>query len=410
MRLLVAPTVAAALGLAAAAPALADTLKVPSETYPTIQSAVVAAADGDTVSVAPGTYGESVAVMDKTNLVIRGRARPVLNGPGPAFSVTGGSGVTITGFQIEGGGGAIFANATSGLVVSKVTVVAPTMTSFDFLQCAGVTLTRCQVSDGTGTVVQDATSTGLRVEKCRILNHAAGDVMLISPTAGGTSGSTGAVVSKNRIEGGTSGIRLGGQGALVEKNRMTVTVNGIVLDGVTSSTGTTVSKNRIQGSGGADGIQVNESGVTIQGNTLTAAGLFVAGDDAFIDRNRILVALDYGIQASGTNLVLTRNQVLVAAGDGIYAGGNAAVVGGNRVVGVDGHGIVMDDTATDSQVLGNRVTASDGYGILVLATPVAVSGNRASGNGQADYGDANAEGVNTLTNNRFRTLDFDVVF
>ena len=89
MRLLAAAAVAAALGLAAASPALADTLKVPSELYPDIQTAVTAAADGDTVLVAPGTYNEIVMVMDKTNLVIRGRARPVLNGPGFAFTVTG---------------------------------------------------------------------------------------------------------------------------------------------------------------------------------------------------------------------------------------------------------------------------------------------------------------------------------
>src|SRR5688572_28416139 len=87
MRLLVAATVAAARGLAAASPAFADTLKVPSESYPDIQTAVTAAADGDTVSVAPGTYNEIVMVMDKTNLVIRGRARPVMNGPGFAFTV-----------------------------------------------------------------------------------------------------------------------------------------------------------------------------------------------------------------------------------------------------------------------------------------------------------------------------------
>ena len=409
MRLPLAATVAAALGLAAASPALADTLKVPSEAYPTIQSAVDAASDGDTVSVAPGTYDEIVMVMDKTNLVIRGRARPVLSGPGFAFTVTGGSGVTITGFDIAGGGGGVSASMASGVTVSKVRVAAPSTLAFEFLQCAGAVLTRCEVVGSLAVAVQDTTSTGLRIEKCRFLDST-GDVVRVSPSAGPTNGSTGAVVSKNLIEGGTSGIRLGGDGSLIEKNRITVTVNGIVLDGATSSTGTIVSKNRIFNSGGADGIQVNEDGITIQGNALTGGGIFVAGDDEFVDRNVVRVSAAYGIEASGSNLVLTRNQVLGATGDGISVAGGAAVVSGNKVVGVDGHGIVIDGLSPNAQVLGNRVTASDGYGILVLDTPVTVTGNRASGNGQADYGDSNAEGDNTLTGNRFGTLDFDVVF
>ena len=409
MRLLVAATLAAALGLAAASPAFADTLKVPSELYQDIQTAVTAAADGDTVVVAPGTYNEIVMVMDKTNLVIRGRARPVLNGPGFAFTVTGGSNVTITGFDIEGGGGGVSATMASGVTVSKVSVAAPNTLAFEFLQCAGAVLTRCEVTDSMAVVVQDTTSTGLRIEKCRFLNNV-GDVVRVSPAAGPTNGSTGAVVSKNLIEGGTSGIRLGGDGSLIEKNRITVTVNGIVLDGATSSTGTTVSKNRILNSGGADGIQVNEDGITIAGNALTGGGIYAAGDDQLIDRNVVRTSEAYGIQALGSNLVLTRNQVLGATGNGVSAAGGAAVVAGNKVVGVNGHGIVIDTLSPNAQVLGNRVTAADGYGILVLATPVSVSGNRASGNGQADYGDSNAEGDNPLTGNRFGTLEFDVVF
>ena len=63
-----------ALGLAlVVSPARAETLKVPSDAYPTIQSAVDAAQPGDVIQIGKGTYAEAVFVTDKTDLEIRGR-------------------------------------------------------------------------------------------------------------------------------------------------------------------------------------------------------------------------------------------------------------------------------------------------------------------------------------------------
>ena len=149
-------------------------------------------------------------------------------------------------------------------------------------------------------------------------------------------------------------------------------------------------------------------GLTIERNTLTAGGLFVLGDDNAIDRNLIRASESYGINATGADLVLTRNRVLVASDHGMTIGGDGLLASGNRVVGVDGNGIVLNGGSPNAQLLGNRVTASDGYGIAVYDTPVVVTGNRASGNGLADYGDTNAEGVNMLTSNRFGTLEFNL--
>ena len=64
------PVAAAAALLAAASAAPAATLPVPTA-YPTIGAAVSAAADGDTVLVAPGTYAEHDIFLNAP-IVVRG--------------------------------------------------------------------------------------------------------------------------------------------------------------------------------------------------------------------------------------------------------------------------------------------------------------------------------------------------
>mgnify|MGYP003693944399 CR=1 FL=1 len=86
--------------------ARAAVIVVPTD-YPTIQLAVTAAADGDTVRVRPGTYVESVAwsgkdltliaVADLVEITTQGTARVVTIGPG------GSSGSRLEGFAITKG-------------------------------------------------------------------------------------------------------------------------------------------------------------------------------------------------------------------------------------------------------------------------------------------------------------------
>ena len=60
----------------------AETLKVPGD-YATIQAAVDAASDGDTISVKRGTYGENVVIdgsrPGENNLTLRGQGKPIIN-------------------------------------------------------------------------------------------------------------------------------------------------------------------------------------------------------------------------------------------------------------------------------------------------------------------------------------------
>lgn len=96
---------AAVLLMAFATAAQAETLNVPSQ-YPTIQAAIDAAEDGDTVQVAAGTYYENIAISKAVNVIGEGRDRTFLGTgsgwPADAVRITA-DGLTFSGFHVNGG-------------------------------------------------------------------------------------------------------------------------------------------------------------------------------------------------------------------------------------------------------------------------------------------------------------------
>ena len=87
-------------------PAHADTLEVPSK-FATIQSAVNASVDGDTILVAPGIYYENIYI-DRTAIHLRSEAGPeltIIDGSNLAqvIKIEAVSSLVIEGFTIQRG-------------------------------------------------------------------------------------------------------------------------------------------------------------------------------------------------------------------------------------------------------------------------------------------------------------------
>jgi hypothetical protein len=112
----------------------ASTLEVPSASYPTIQTALNAAKDGDTIKIAPGTYNENInydgyaqavangSSQPKTGVTLQGSTGTVINGAVSLlylkqFKIAG---LTVTGDLTLGNSGAY--GYVSGSVVSGVQV------------------------------------------------------------------------------------------------------------------------------------------------------------------------------------------------------------------------------------------------------------------------------------------------
>jgi hypothetical protein len=125
-----------ALLVASAAPSVqAATIHVPGD-QPTIQAAIIAAVDHDTILVSPGVYHEAIDFLDKTLEVVsvggaalttvdasglRSSAVTIRNGSPlnsrlQGFTITGGFGTVLGGgkLQTSGGGGILVAGAPSG--------------------------------------------------------------------------------------------------------------------------------------------------------------------------------------------------------------------------------------------------------------------------------------------------------
>ena len=148
-------------------PAAAATLTVgPGQTYATIQAAVDAASDGDTIDVKAGTYAEMVDIVTP-NLTLRsvdGEKAAIVEGDGSdyCFDVADGAPVTIDGFWIKPQGNyGIYLQYDAGVVDAVVAITNNTVENSSYgLYCGSSYVTTSQVSI-TGNTFREASSAGI---------------------------------------------------------------------------------------------------------------------------------------------------------------------------------------------------------------------------------------------------------
>ena len=336
-----APTATAVFALAlAATPAMATTLHVPTA-YPTIQDAVDAAASGDVIKVAKGTFAP-FTVFDKRNLLIKGtRGKTVID----AASVSA---------------GVVHIRGSEGITLDRLAIRFALDRGIDVEDSTSVTIRRCRISDSYDALRVHG-SGGVLIERNRFFAVENDAVDFSTDFTGPAHDSQ---VRKNRFTDiGHEAIEIEGTNNLVEKNRIKgAGGNGIRLEETAGDT--TIRKNRIAGTGD-DGIVLIGSGHTVEKNVITAAG-------------------DEGIAMDASNSDVRRNRVKKAADNGIEVG-------------------VTGATATDNAFERNTVVGSIRSGFVIADGGNTFRRNRANGSGVYDLVDTAGAGANVYEKNKFGT-------
>jgi hypothetical protein len=352
--------VAPAAGLALAwwsSPALAAVLNVPG-TFPTIQSAINAAVDGDEIVVAPGTYTGLIDLGSKA-LTIRSSGAPgsvVLNGAddGPVVTSTGATGGTVrlTGLVIRDG--LLQSGHGAGVRVtgSAVEIVDCTIESNETqdgggagisVESGSLTLTDCDLFSNFGFLVGSGTDVGVAVRSVSssvtisgcVFEFNAGDQ--IGGVGVGASGDSTVIITSSTFDGNASDAAaaasgLGGAGVQVRDNTALTITDSTFLSGDTRFGGTAIKVNT--GNTGP----VNISGSTFSFNLGTATVSLAGVGTATFDNCDFTfntadgngggsgggISLGSGTHAIITNCLFQSNTA--SAGGGIAINGSTARV------------------------------------------------------------------------------------
>ena len=387
--------------LAAAPAALADTLRVPSEAYPDIQSAVGAAAPGDVILVSPGSYAEDVAVTGKSDIEIRGKGFPVIAQGGSLLVDGGSAGIRVRGLEFDQA--AITVHDSDDVALDRLRIhdVPAAVSSWNN---DGLVISRCEFTDVETSGVFDNDSLGVVVEKCRFENI--GDHAVLFTADAGT-GTNGAVIAKNRVVNAYYGFAWGGTGVVVEKNRLEgLEGYGMAAASPVSAANSRVSKNRVQ-TVSTIAILGGHPGLVVERNTVVGGAIQLSDAGHVVDRNRVTASGAAGILIVNGISTVTRNTVREAGGIGILVQGDGSFLDRNSVADSESHGIVVH---ADGCVLDRNSAARAGdNGFLIDGTGNTLTRNRAGGSGGYGLADTSAEGVNSYERNRFGTTQLEHV-
>ncbi len=354
---------AAAASILLSADAIGAKLKVPGQ-FASIQAAVDAANPGDIVEIDEGTYFESIEIINKTDLTIRGDGKVILDGSDANVDliyVETSDTVRIEDLVLRNADRAVHAFWSLKVIAEDLRVKDMDLTAFWFEACANGRVVDSKITDVGGNGVAISQSIACHVEETVILRAAVNGVY--------ASGTQHSVTDCEIVDAGSYGVRLGEPG--------TPATAALVLD------------NEIENSGN-DGILVGNlsTGCSILENTIKNAG-----DDGI------------NVASASTAHLIDGNSVRGAATDGLELDGEDMVVSRNKVKKSGLVGIRIEDEADSGLYHANVVKKSALDGIVLFGSTNSLHKNKAKNNGGLDLNDQMAPGVNVYSGNSVGTTN-----
>jgi hypothetical protein len=362
----IACSLVTALALCAGS-AFAAVINVPAD-QPTIQAAIAAAANGDEIVVAPGTYNEQINFLGKA-IVVRsssGAANTIISGGGtlsPLVTFAGAETASsvIRGFTLREAGpaadlGGAFSITNAGPQIESCIVV-------DNVQA---------LTGGAGAYIIDASPTFISTRFANNFTNTSGSALYIAgvstvnledcqfennedPGAGGNAGAISITTSTlnitNSIFRNNDAVG-GGVGGAISADASTLTINGGRFENNVASDG---------GLGGAiysGAGELSVTNVTFIGNQ--GGAIFVDGGSATIATSNFEDNINEG--ATGGAVYISGAEATITGSTFLR---NQAIGGGGGGVGIDAFLTTSVVTMTDSTFVENETPGGSGAALYV---------------------------------------------
>jgi len=324
----------AAVGFAgatlAAQPALAADLCVGPQPgcFATIQSAVDAAQDGDTIKIGPGTFAGGITIKKSVKLVGVAAGATVIEGGGPVITVGVGSvkptvlisRVTITGGlndspAVAAGGGARIEPAPDNSIGATVAIsdsviagntVAPKSTFSEPAPCGSVPFDQCAFASGGGI----DNSGALTLSRTRVADNQAGPGVASSIFGGGISNHPqGTVTLRQSVVTGNRAVATPPNGRFADGGGISgygvLTVEDSVISNNSSEVAASVPSVFL-----VDFAEANGGGLYLpQGSTTTITGSRISGNTVRASNTAGDISAESGGIDSDGSLLLTGSSV-----------------------------------------------------------------------------------------------------
>jgi Right handed beta helix region len=374
------PTSLLALIALAAGAAAQNTFKVPQD-FATIQAAVDAANDQDTILVSAGTYAESVVIDGGHLLSITGKGKVVIAPvAGDAVKIQDSDFVFLTNLRTQGGD-----------------------VGFHMVDSSSCQLVKCRVAGSTGDGVRIEGGLSNAVLKVTVEDAGGDGIALATGLVDPTSNNT--IIGCKLLAPALDGLGLNGSNNFVSACK----IQDAGRDGINVEDTTPSADNQFQSckilQPVRHGLQFTGNGMQVIHCTITAPGGrgvdFIDGTGGVVQQSKITKSGDAGIVVGGDGFTLDRAKLSKAATDGVLIFGDDVIVQKCKVsaAGVDGYEI----QGLTGSFTGNKSSKAGQDGFLLQGSGNTLSANKASGSGNFDL-DNPVPANNTVdADNKFKT-------